>query len=329
MTARIDKQTGSATADSTLFLGVSSCLLGKRVRFDGGHKRDRYITEVLGKVFTFVPVCPEVETGMGVPRETIDLRGTVDTPRLVGNETGVDRTSMMNRYVARRVSQRDLAQVCGFILKAKSPTCGLKNVRIHGPSERAAHRAQGLFAQALTKRYPALPIIEERQLQDAETRDNFVVRLLAYSRVQSDLVQRPSVSKIRRFHERERLLLDAHSVKLRRAMDKLLASRCELAPTAYRELYRALLMRALAVRSTPAKNARVMRSVLHRIETAIPSKPTRDLAQLIAKYRNGRIGLFEPLSLLRQYVELLEIPELVNQSYLNADNRETWLRFRA
>ena len=313
--------------NTTLAVGVSSCLLGNRVRFDGGHKHNRYITEVLGKVFTFVPVCPEVETGMGVPRETIDLHGTVEAPHLVGNETGADHTTMMNRYAARRVKQRDLAPVCGFILKSKSPTCGLQKVRLFGSSGRVSYRATGLFAMALSRRYPSLPLIEERLLHDADTRDNFITRVLAYNRVQLDLMQRPSVSKIRRFHERERLLLDAHSVKLRRALDKLLASSCDFTPTVFAELYRGLFMRALAVRSTPAKNARVMRSVLHRIERAIPSKPTRKLAQLIAKYRDGRIGLLEPLSLLRHYVELLEIPELVNQSYLNADDRETGLRF--
>ncbi len=313
--------------NTPLAVGVSSCLLGKRVRFDGGHKIDRYITDMLGKVFTFVPVCPEVETGMSVPRETIDLHGTVDAPLLVGNDTGIDRTSRMNRYAARRVKQRDLARTRGFILKSKSATCGLEKVRLYGSSGRVSYRATGLFAMALMRRYPSLPLIEERQLHDADTRDNFVTRVFAYNRVQLDLIQRSSVSKIRRFHERERLLLDAHSVKLRRAMDKLLASSCDLTPTVFAELYRGLFMRALAVRSTPAKNTRVMQTVLRRIEIAIPSKSRRDLSALIVKYRNGRVGLFEPLSLLRHYVELLEIPELVNQSYLNADSRETWLRF--
>ena len=168
--------------NTTLAVGVSSCLLGKRVRFDGGHKHDRYITDVLGKVFTFVPVCPEVETGMGVPRETIDLHGTVETPYLIGNETGADRTTMMNRYAVRRVKQRDLACICGFILKSKSPTCGLEKVRLYGSSGRVSYRATGLFAMALRSRYPSLPLIEERQLHDADTRDNFIARVFAYGR---------------------------------------------------------------------------------------------------------------------------------------------------
>ncbi|MCK4461929.1 MAG: DUF1722 domain-containing protein [candidate division Zixibacteria bacterium] len=245
MTARIDKQTGSATADSTLFLGVSSCLLGKRVRFDGGHKHDRYLTEVLGKVFTFVSVCPEVETGMGVPRETIDLHGTVDTPRLVGNETGVDRTSKMNRYAARRVQQRDLARTCGFILKSKSPTCGLEKVRLYGSSGRVSYRATGLFAMALMRRYPSLPLTEAQQLHDVDTRDNFITRVFAYGQLRQLWRGRISFARLVEFHERERYLLMTHNSKRCQTLDELLLTADKRRPAIARDQYATMFMQAL------------------------------------------------------------------------------------
>lgn len=231
--------------NTTLAVGVSSCLLGNRVRFDGGHKHDRYLTEVLGKVFTFVPVCPEIETGMGVPRETIDLHGTVDTPRLVGNETGVDHTSKMNRYVARRVQQRDLANICGFILKSKSPTCGLQKVRLYGSSGRVSYRARGLFAMALSRRYPSLPMIEERPLHDVDTRDNFITRVFAYARLHQLWRGRISFARLVEFHERERYLLMSHSSKRCQILDKLLLTADKRRPAIARDQYATMFMQAL------------------------------------------------------------------------------------
>lgn len=230
---------------TSLTVGVSSCLLGKRVRFDGGHKHDRCITEVLGKVFTFVPVCPEVETGMGVLRETIDLHGTVDAPRLVGNESGVDRTSRMSRYVARRVKQRDLARACGFILKSKSPTCGLQKVRLYGSSGRVSCRATGLFAMALLRQHPSLPLIEEQPLHDADTRDNFITRVFAYHRLRQLWRGRISFARLGEFHERERYLLMTHSSKRCRILDELLLTADKRCPAIARDQYATMFMQAL------------------------------------------------------------------------------------
>ncbi len=231
--------------NTTLAVGVSSCLLGKRVRFDGGHKHDRYIAEVLGKVFTFVPICPEVETGMGVPRETIDLHGTVEAPHLVGNETGADRTTMMNRYVARRVQQRDLARTCGFILKSQSPTCGLEKVRLYGSSGRISYRATGLFAMALSRRYPSLPLIEERSLCDTDTRDNFITRVYAYGRLRQLWCGKISFARLVEFHERERYMLMTHSSQRCQILDELLLTADKRRPAIVRDQYATMFMQAL------------------------------------------------------------------------------------
>jgi uncharacterized protein YbgA (DUF1722 family) len=265
---------------------------------------------------------------MGVPRETVDLRGDVRAPRLIANESGLDRTAMMNRVSDRRVRRRDLSDICGFILKAKSPTCGLEKVKIYGSSGRAARRAQGLFAAALVRRYPSLPVVEERQLYDAERRENFILRVFAYRRARSELAARPSLDRVRRLHERERCLLDAHSRKLRLAMDRFLASPGAVTPALLREKYVALFMQALTFRSTPAKNARVMKSILSSLRPHLSTRTEREAARLIDDYRAGRRTLAEPLALLRKYADQSDLSNLHDQSYLDPDEREADLRFR-
>lgn len=311
-----------------LALGVSSCLLGKPVRFDGSHKLDRYITETLGKIFTFVPVCPEVETGMGVPRETIDLHGGSISPRLIGNETGLDRTIAMNRWTSRRVRRTDLSQVCGFILKSRSPTCGLKNVKLVGRAGRSSFRGIGLFAMALRRRYPLLPVVEERELQDSSARENFIVRLFAYHRMHAALSNRPTVRKLRLFHQRERYLLDAHNLRKRRLMDQLLSQPLVVRPSMLRDEYVRLFMQALDYRSTVAKNFTVLNRVCCVLNRHTASINLKRCSLLIDKYHDGNCRLLKPLLELRRCAEKFGVDELLEQSWLFPDHREILLRFK-
>ena len=324
-----DKQTSKSacTDNHELAIGVSSCLLGKPVRFDGSHKRNRFITEVLGKVFTFVPICPEVETGMGVPRETIDLHGAPESPRLIGNESGVDRTTSINRWSSTRVRQQDIKQVCGFILKSKSPTCGLKSARIIGPTGRSTKRGQGLFASALYRHYPSMPIIEERDLYDPDERDNFIVRLFAYHRVKIALSHRPTVRKLAMFHRGEICLLNAHSRDWRRLLDQLLSQPSMTKPTTVRDEYVREFMGALALRSTVAKNLKVMGDVYRVLNKHAASTDLENCSLLIEAYRKGECQLLKPLHELRRCAEKHGIDELREQSWLFPDRREIFLRF--
>jgi len=121
-------------ASDPIRIGISTCLLGQKVRFDAGHKRDRYITDILGQFFQFVPICPELEVGMGVPRESVRLEGTPDSPRMVGNKTGADWTDRMNAYSRKRVASHDLRGISGYILKKDSPSCGMERVKVYGDS---------------------------------------------------------------------------------------------------------------------------------------------------------------------------------------------------
>lgn len=161
-------------------IGISACLLGEKVRFDGGHKRDPLLAETLGRHVEWVGVCPEVEMGLGVPRETLCLVRMRGAARLVMPETGQDHTARMRRWAAVRVEQLAGLDLCGFALKKDSPSCGLKRVKVYGRDGVPHKTGRGLFAAALLGRFPDLPVEDEGRLHDPRIRDNFIERVLAY-----------------------------------------------------------------------------------------------------------------------------------------------------
>lgn len=166
-------------------VGVSQCLLGDRVRYDGGHKRDPYIVGVLGKWFEWVPVCPEAEAGMGVPREPVRLEGNPRCPRLKGVITGQDWTRRMRAYAVKRLKALARENLCGFIFKSKSPSSGLKHVRIHTADGKPNGYGRGLIAGLFLQRFPLIPVIDESCLQDPRQRKIFIQRVLAYAQLQN------------------------------------------------------------------------------------------------------------------------------------------------
>ena len=161
----------------TIAVGVSACLLGEKVRYDGGHKHDSHITDILGRFFSFVPLCPEVESGMSVPREAMRLEGKPENPRLVTIEGRVDMTVRMLSYCRIKLEELERMDLCGFILKARSPSCGL-SVDVFGDAAPSG-KGSGLFAAALSARFPHLPVEEESVLGDPEERADFIARVFA------------------------------------------------------------------------------------------------------------------------------------------------------
>ncbi|HEX9024165.1 MAG TPA: DUF523 domain-containing protein [Geobacteraceae bacterium] len=164
----------------SIAVGVSACLLGEKVRYDGGHKHDLYITNTLGKIFRFVPVCPEAECGMGIPRAPMRLEGDPANPRLLAIEGQVDMTGQMLSYCRAKMAELEVRDLCGFICKARSPSCGL-SVDVYD-NELPAGKGKGLFAGALLEHFPLLPVVEESGLDDPEKRADFIARVLAYHR---------------------------------------------------------------------------------------------------------------------------------------------------
>jgi uncharacterized protein YbbK (DUF523 family) len=161
-------------------IGVSACLLGEKVRYDGGHKHDSYITGALGKLFSFVPVCPEVESGMTTPREPMRLEGDPAAPRLMTRESRIDKTEQMLSFCRAKVEELETADLCGFIFKKGSPSSGLFEVKVLDANGNCIGSGSGLFAGAVAKRFPQLPMVEDEQLYDPEFRDRFIEKVLSY-----------------------------------------------------------------------------------------------------------------------------------------------------
>lgn len=162
-------------------MGASACLLGDKVRYDGQHKLDRYLTETLSQWFEFVPVCPEFELGLGVPREIMRLEGDPENPRLVTCNTKVDLTDRMQAWCAKRMEELERENLCGFIFKSKSPSCGMECVPVDQSNGMLVNTGHGLFAKAFMDHFPDLPVEEEGRLHDPVVRENFVERAVRYS----------------------------------------------------------------------------------------------------------------------------------------------------
>jgi uncharacterized protein YbbK (DUF523 family) len=163
-------------------IGISSCLLGQEVRFDGGHKRDPFLTETLGPQVEWVPVCPEVEMGLGIPREPLRLVRVADNAiRMIETSTGVDHTETMIRWASTRLEALAREGLCGYVLKSDSPSCGMEYVKTYSAGAKAERNGRGLFAAALMRRFPSLPVEEEGRLADPCIREDFIERVFAYA----------------------------------------------------------------------------------------------------------------------------------------------------
>src|SRR5205823_12948479 len=185
----------SSLPTAPLRLGISACLLGQAVRYDGGHKRDPFLERTLGRFVEWVPVCPEVELGLGVPREPIRLEGDPAAPRLVAAKSRRDLTRAMTRFARARAAELARLDLVGYVFKKDSPSCGLERVRVHGGG-RPRRRGTGLFARALMERLPLLPVEEEGRLGDAALRARFVERAFAHARWQGALAARMTRARL-------------------------------------------------------------------------------------------------------------------------------------
>jgi uncharacterized protein YbbK (DUF523 family) len=163
-------------------LGISSCLLGQNVRYDGGHKLDRYLTDTLGQYVEYVPVCPEVECGLGVPREAVRLVGDSESPRLVTVKTKQDLTERMMTWAGKRVKELEKEGLCGFVFKSGSPSSGMERVKIYNERGMAEKKGRGMFARAFMDHFPLIPVEEEGRLHDPRLRENFIESIFALMR---------------------------------------------------------------------------------------------------------------------------------------------------
>ena len=307
-------------------VGVSACLLGQEVRYDGGHKHDRYLTGTLARYFELVSVCPEAEVGMGIPRETVRLEGDLAAPSMIAPRSGTDWTRPMNAWSGKRA--RDLAaeDLSGFVFKKKSPSCGLFRVPVVQANGHPVAKGRGLFAAEFTRRFPLTPCEEEGRLNDPQLRENFVERVFAYHRAKQLFSGRWKRGAVVSFHSREKYFLLAHSPRHYKLLGQLVADIANHKPAAFRDRYLQLYMEALATRATPARHVNAMQHIAGHLRGQVEQPVLGRLARVIQDYRAGLVPLIVPVTLLRHYIDLLDVPYVKDQIYLNPHPKELMLR---
>lgn len=310
----------------TIRIGISSCLLGQEVRFDGGHKHDTLITETLGRFFQWVPVCPEMEIGLGTPRESLRLVGITESPRLIAPRSGHDHTERMNRWAKGRLDQLQALELHGYILKKDSPSCGMERVRVYGESGRPQKNGRGLFAAALLERFPLLPVEEEGRLHDLPIRENFVEQVFAYHRWTSFRGGQPRPRDLVAFHMRHKLALLAHDEPTYRRMGRLVARAGSTNMGVLLEAYGELLMTALKARATPRKHANVLYHLAGYLKQGLDPGDRAELRDCIESYRRRLVPLVVPITLLKHHFRRHPVPWVLGQTYLNPYPDELMLR---
>lgn len=304
-------------------LGVSTCLLGEAVRYDGGHKRDAFLTDTLGPFVEWVPVCPEVEMGLGVPRSPIRLAGRAGAPRLVVEKTGEDLTAEMQHWAAGRVRELAALGLHGYVLKRASPSCGLFRVRVYGADGQPGAVGRGLYAAALTEALPLLPVEEEGRLADAGIREAFIERVFAAARWQAFRAERPRARDLVAFHAAHKFALLAHSPRDYPALGRLVAGGLTRETL---ERYGTRFMQALAVRATRARHVNVLQHLAGFLTRQLAGDERAELGEVIAEYRAGLVPLVVPLTLLKHHVRRHGLAYLADQVYLSPHPKELMLR---
>jgi uncharacterized protein YbbK (DUF523 family)/uncharacterized protein YbgA (DUF1722 family) len=311
---------------SEILIGVSACLLGEQVRYDGGHKRNAFLLEQLAPHVRFVPICPEVGIGLGVPREAIRLVRRGDRVRLLG-PAGVDHTAAMRRWAATVTGELRDRGLSGFVLKKGSPSCGLERVRVWDAGlERPTPSGRGLFAQALVDAVPELAIEEEGRLNDPGLREHFVDRIFAHARVRDFFAGRWTAKSLIRFHAAEKAALMAHDAQAARRLGRLVAGQRRLEPERLARSYRALHAAAYARPATPGRQADALMHLAGHIKARLGACDRRELREAIDDYRVGLLPVAVPLALLSRHLRAVGTDWARSQTYLRPYPKQLGLR---
>lgn len=312
--------------DGPIRVLVSSCLLGEKVRYDGGHKRDPFLVETLGRFVEVVPVCPEAECGLPTPREAMRLAGDPADPRLVTVKTGVDHTGNMQRWIRRKLQDLEGLDLCGYICKKGSPSSGMERVKVYGRNGIAANVGAGMFTKAFMEHSPLIPVEEEGRLQDPALREMFVERMFTLRRLRDRVRQGKTRGNLVEFHTDHKFLLLAHGRTRYAELGALVAHAKELPLEELYGRYLRLLMEALRLRTTPAKCADVLMHMMGHFRPYLTTDEKQELLEAIDRHRNRLVPLIVPVTLIRHYVRKYDVPYLERQVFLHPHPVELMLR---
>ncbi len=307
-------------------IGISSCLLGEKVRYDGQHKRDAFLMETLGRFVEWVPVCPELEVGMGIPREPVRLVGNSNNPRLMGEKSGKDWTDSLKEFSTQRVKQLQAMNLSGYVLKKKSPSCGMERVKVYGKKGIPFSNGRGIFATVLSSNWPLLPMEEEGRMNQPRLRENFIERVFAYERWHTLVSERKSRGSIILFHSQNKFLIVSHSDSHMRRLGRLLGSMKKQGVSEVYKEYGNIFMEALAVPATVRKHTNVLQHMLGYFSEKLTSPERKELLEVIEDFRKGWVPLIVPITLIRHYVRKYEVYYLMQQVYLQPHPKELMLR---
>jgi len=307
-------------------IGVSSCLLGNKVRFDGGHKQDYFLTDTLSKFVEFVSVCAEVEVGLPIPRETLRLQKIDGEIRLIFNKSKEDITKRMEKFSGERVKVVEEEKLCGFILKKDSPSCGMERVKVYSEKGIPEKNGRGVFARVLIEKYPLLPVEEEGRLNDPVLRENFYERVFAYKRLKNLFSSKWQYKDLIEFHSNEKLFLMAHDINGYRELGKLVAESSKIDKKMIEEKYTKIFMNAVKKHSTVKKNFNVLQHIYGYVKDKLTEKEKEELFTVFEDYRNSLIPLIVPITLLRHHLLVYDVKYVLNQTYLSPSPKELMLR---
>jgi uncharacterized protein YbgA (DUF1722 family)/uncharacterized protein YbbK (DUF523 family) len=307
-------------------LGVSSCLMGESVRYNGGHQLDRFLSRTLGRYVDFVPVCPEVECGLGIPREPMRLVGDPENPRLLTRETKVDHTGRMKKWAGKKLDELEKQKLRGFVFKSRSPSSGMTGVKVYDETGTRIRKGRGIFAAAFMDRFPILPVEDDGRLHDDRLRENFIERLFVYDRWLEMIEGGRSPGKLVEFHTRHKLMILSHSRKALKELGALVARAGRTPPDELFGRYIEVLMEGLKLQATEKKNTDVMMHIMGHFKKDLSADEKKELLEIIERYRGGLVPLVVPVILLNHYVRKYEPEYLMEQHYLEPHPHELMLR---
>ncbi len=311
-------------------LGISVCLLGEKVRYDGGHKLDHYLAITLGRFVEWVPVCPEVGIGLSVPREAMRLVENKDAVRLVTTKTGIDHTDRMLAWSQPKLEELARLDLAGFIFKSRSPSSGLAGVKVYRPGGGTPrHTGVGIFAREFISRFPLIPVIDEGRLHDDGLRENFIERIFVYDRWQEFIRNDGSARGLVDFHTRHKLLVMSHSSRHLQGLGRIVARASHKNVRSLLDEYCAQLMAAMQLIATTKKHVNVLEHIAGYFKHNLTADEKQELAEVVRDYHREITPLIVPITLVKHYARRFGEPYLKNQYYLNPHPLELKLRNHA
>ncbi len=309
-------------------IGISSCLLGSEVRYDGGHKHNSYITRTLGEYFEFVPFCPEVAIGLGIPRTPIRLVASDAGPRAVNiQDPTVDYTEALDAYAGKVTPV--LNDYCGYLVKKDSPSCGMERVKVYYRDDAPPVReAAGIYTARLLRDHPEIPVEEEGRLMDPGLRENFIERVYALYRwrttVEAD--DGPTPARLVDFHTRHKFFMLAHHEHTYRELGRIVAGAGEGDIAEKSNSYLHLFMQGLKHKANPKKNTNVLMHIMGYFKDHLTGEDKAELLELIEAHRQGLVPVLVPITLINHYLKKFPSEYVANQIYLQPHPRELMLR---